>query len=391
MQSLAPLQMCIQHFSKRYKRLKTAYSWFLTISMELQVNIYKRLPSFDLEVSFTTNGDTLGVLGASGSGKSMTLRCIAGLEKPDRGRIVLNGRSLFDSDKRLNLPSRERRIGYVFQNYALFPHKSVAQNIAFGLHHLPQAEQKQRVTEQIKLMQLQGLEKRYPHELSGGQQQRVAVARALAIEPEVLLLDEPLSALDTHLRSQIEHQLIQTLTTYKGVTLFVTHNLEEVYRVSQNLLVLSEGKAIAYGSKEDIFKRPTTFTVAQLTGCKNFSRALTISPQRVEATDWGCSVQVVEPMPESLAYVGIRAHQLTFPLNSTLDNTFPCWLATTSETPHRMTLYLKLHKSPLHSQDYDLQAEVFKDQWGLLKNRPFPWYVHLDPLRLFLMQESGTA
>lgn len=354
---------------------------------QLQVEIYKQLPGFSLDVSFTTNSDTLGLLGASGSGKSMTLRCIAGLEKPDRGRIVLNGRSLFDSNKGINLPSRERRIGYVFQNYALFPHKTVAQNIGFGLHHLPQAEQKRRVAEQIAQMQLQGLKNRYPQELSGGQQQRVAVARALAIEPEVLLLDEPLSALDTHLRSKIEHQLIQTLASYKGVTLFVTHNLEEAYRVCHNLLVLSQGKAIAYGPKQNIFRQPNTYTVAQLTGCKNFSRAKPISQETVEATDWGCCLNVIEPMPNLLAYVGIRAHQLTFPLDCSQENTFPCWLASTSETPHRMTLYLKLNELPAHSQDYHLQAEVFKDKWESLKDRPLPWSVRLDPLRLMLMVE----
>lgn len=354
---------------------------------QLQVEIYKRLPGFSLDVSFTTNSETLGLLGASGSGKSMTLRCIAGLEKPDRGRIVLNGRSLFDSEKNINLPSRERRIGYVFQNYALFPHKTVAENIAFGLHHLQNAEQKRRVAEQIERMQLQGLKNRYPHELSGGQQQRVAVARALAIEPEVLLLDEPLSALDTHLRNQIEHQLIQTLDSYKGITLFVTHNLEEAYRICHNLLVLSQGNAIAYGPKQDIFRQPTTYRVAQLTGCKNFSRAKAISSQTVEATDWGCELQVIEPVPDSLAYVGIRAHQITFPQDGSQENTFRCWLASTSETPHRMTLYLKLNESSTHSQDYHLQAEVFKDRWDILKTRPFPWYVCLDSLRLMLMQE----
>lgn len=354
--------------------------------MELHVDIYKQLPGFTLEVSFRSSGETLGLLGASGSGKSMTLRCLAGLETPLRGRIVLNGRSLFDSKNGINLPSRQRRIGYVFQNYALFPHMSVAQNIAFGLHPLPQAEQTRRVGEQIELMQLQGLEKRYPRELSGGQQQRVALARALAIQPEVLLLDEPFSALDTHLRSQIEHQLIETLATYKGVTLFVTHNLEEVYRVCKNLLVLSKGKVVASDSKENIFNRPRTFFVAQLTGCKNFSPALAVSPQKVEATAWGCSLQVVEPIPKALAYVGIRAHQLTFPLHLNQENTFACWLVATSETPHRMTIYLKLHESPAHSQDYHLQAEVFKEKWVILKDRPSPWYVRLDPLRLLLMQ-----
>lgn len=217
------------------------------------------------------------------------------------------------------------------------------------------------------------------------------MARALAINPEVLLLDESLSALDTHLRSQIEQQLRQTLATYKGVTLFVTHNLEEAYRVCQNLLVVSEGKAIACGSKENIFQRPTTFTVAQLTGCKNFSRAKAILPEKVEATDWGCFLDVVEPIPDSLTYVGIRAYQITFPQGNNQENTFPCWLASTSETPHRMTLYLKLNESPAHSQDYHLQAEVFKDKWDTLKDRPFPWYVRLDPLRLMLTEDDAGA
>lgn len=351
----------------------------------LRVDIQKHLPSWTLETTFSTDADPLGLLGASGAGKSMLLRCIAGLETPTQGRIVLNKRVLFDAKKGINLPSRDRRIGFLFQNYALFPHLTVAQNIAFGLqqHTLPARDR--RVNEQITLMHLQGLENRYPYQLSGGQQQRVALARALAIEPEALLLDEPFSALDTHLRSQLEKQLIETLSTYQGVTLFVTHNLEEAYRVCKNLLVLSEGKTAAYGSKENIFERPPTLRVAQLTGCKNFSRAQAVSPQLVEATDWGCTLRVIEPIPSQLAYLGIRAHQLTFPNDSNQENTFPCWVVETSETPHRMTLYLKLHNPPTNPSDYHLQAEVFKEKWAILKERPFPWHIRLDPLRLILM------
>ncbi len=147
-------------------------------------------------------------------------------------------------------------LAFVFQNYALFPHLSVVQNIAFGLQGMPQIERTQQVAKYLALMQLQGLENRYPHQLSGGQQQRVALARALAIEPEALLLDEPLSALDTYLRSQIEQLLTEVLATYQGVTLFITHKLE-AYRVCSNLLILAEGKVIAYGPKAEIFERPT--------------------------------------------------------------------------------------------------------------------------------------
>jgi ABC-type sulfate/molybdate transport systems ATPase subunit len=360
--------------------------------MKLLVDIQKQLPSYTLEVAFTIDGNTLGVLGASGAGKSMLLRCIAGIETPSQGRIVLNERVLFDSKKGINLPSRDRRIGFLFQNYALFPHLSVSQNIAFGLQQLPKLERNWRVNEQISQMQLQGLQNRYPHQLSGGQQQRVALARALAIQPEALLLDEPFSALDTHLRSQLEKQLIEILSDYQGVTLFVTHNLEEAYRVCKNLLVLSEGKTAAYGSKENIFERPATYIIAKLTGCKNFSPAQVVSPQLVEALDWDCTLRVLEPIPSKLAYVGIRAHHFTFPEESEFRNNpksaniFRCWVVQTSETPHRMTLYLKLHNPPTNPSDYHLQAEVFKEKWANLKDRSFPWHIRLDPLRLILME-----
>ncbi|MEH2182490.1 molybdate ABC transporter permease subunit [Nostoc sp.] len=356
-------------------------------SSGLFVNIEKILPSFDLKVAFNTDKQPLGLLGSSGAGKSMILRCLAGIETPTTGRIVLNGRVLFDLEQGINLPSRDRRIGFLVQNYALFPHMSVAQNIAFGLPKgLSAGSIRVQVEEQLIAMQLQGLGDRYPHQLSGGQQQRVALARALASQPEALLLDEPFSALDTHLRSQLEQQMTETLAGYQGVTLFVTHNMEEAYRICPNLLVLEHGRAVHYGSKYDIFQHPATVSVAQLTGCKNFSRAVLQSSQQVEAIDWGCTLQVIEPVKSELSHIGIRAHQFVFTNDLSQENTFPCWLVRTNETPHRMTLFLKLHSAGKNSQDYHLQAEVFKEKWATMKDQPFPWYVRLDPLRLILME-----
>ncbi len=349
----------------------------------LLVNIQKYLPNYNLITNFNVDNYALGLLGASGAGKSMILRCIAGLEKPNSGCIVINGRVLYDEEKQINLPVRDRNIGFVFQNYALFPHLSVAQNIAFGLKSLSPIERNRRINELISLMHLEGLQNRHPKHLSGGQQQRVALARALAVQPEVLLLDEPFSALDTHLRSQLEKQLISIVSNYQGVTLFVTHNLEEAYRVCKNLLVISEGKTVAYGTKESIFEHPRTFTTAQITGCKNFSRAQVILSQQVRAIDWDCTLHVNETISNPL-HIGIRAHQLIF-RDVAAENTFPCWVVQTSETPHRMTIYLKLHKPPTQINDYHLQAEVFKEKWAVLKDRPFPWLVQLDPVRLFLM------
>ena len=356
-------------------------------TQSLLIDIQKQLPGFQLDVCFSANEKSLGVLGGSGAGKSMILRCIAGLETPTRGRIVLNGKVLFDSQQKINLPSRDRHIGFLFQNYALFPHMSVAENIAFGLPKgLSSREIKQQVEAHLLAVQLPGYGRRYPAELSGGQQQRVALARALASQPAALLLDEPFSALDTHLRHQIEKLVIATLENYQGVTLFVTHNLEEAYRVCQDLLVVDDGLILSHGIKHDIFEHPTTVRVAQLTGCKNFSQAVAIDAQTVEALDWGCILDAIEPIPESLSHVGIRAHQITFVDDSNQPNTFPCWLAGISETQHRVTLYLKLNQPSTNAFDYHLQAEVFKERWNEIKDRPFPWPICLEPLRLLLLQ-----
>jgi molybdate transport system permease protein len=356
----------------------------------LLVDIEKQLPTFKLDTAFTAQQETLGILGGSGSGKSMTLRCIAGVETPTKGRIVLNGRSLFDAEQRINLPSHKRNVSLVFQNYALFPHMTIAQNIAFGLQKLPKSMRVQRVRQQLALVQLQGLGDRYPHQLSGGQQQRVALARALATEPEALLLDEPFSALDTYLRSQMERQLLEILSSYRGVTLFVTHNLEEAYRICEKLMVMSGGKPIAHDSKHRIFEYPQTVRVAQLTGCKNFSRAVAQSANLIRAIDWDISLHVLEGIPDRLTDVGIRAHQISITTdshdqNSQSENTYPCWLAATSETPHRMTLFLKFNDPSHDSQDYHVQAEIFKEKWNAIKDQPFPWYVRLNPDRLILM------
>jgi molybdate ABC transporter permease protein len=354
----------------------------------LRVDVNKQLPEFNLQVVFQSNGKPLGILGASGAGKSILLRCLAGTETPDRGRIILNGRVLFDSEQGINIPSRDRRIGFIFQNYALFPHLTVAQNIAFGM---PKKRPTQRVQQQVnahlEAIQLAQCGDRFPQQLSGGQQQRVALARALASQPELLLLDEPFSALDTHLRAQMERELLSILGNYDGITLLVTHNVEEAYRMCENLLVLEQGQAIAWGDKQQIFEHPNTVGAAKLTGCKNFSRAVVLNSRQIEAIDWGCTLTCcVELLPAELSQVGIRAHQLRFNEQAQGENCFPCWIAATSETPHRITLYLKLNIPPENPTDYHLQAELFKEKWTTLKERPFPWQVQLEAKRLLLLE-----
>jgi molybdate transport system permease protein len=355
--------------------------------MTLIVDIEKDLPGFRLKVSFTAGTDTLGLLGASGSGKSMTLRCIAGLVAPSRGRIVLNGRVLFDAEQRINLPSRERKVAYLFQSYALFPHLNVVQNISFGLQHLAKQEQARRVATMLALVNLHGLEERYPRQLSGGQQQRVALARALVLEPEAMLLDEPFSSLDTQLRTQLELQLAETLEKYRGCSLYVTHNLEESYRLCKDLLLLAEGRIVAAGPKEALFRQPPTTPAARLTGCRNLSRIRVVSPGTVEAMDWGCTLRVSAPVSPEASHIGIREHHLLLAADTPAINTFPCRPAMVTESPHTVTLELSLDSGQQNGVQR-LQAILDKREWETLRESPLPWLLHLDPARLFLTTED---
>jgi len=356
----------------------------------LEVQVVKTLPGFSLDVAFAAPDAPLSVLGPSGSGKSMLLRAIAGLEARVQGRIALGSRVVLDSARGIHVPARERRVGMLFQHYALFPHRTLEQNVGFGLAHLPGAERDSRVKRLIERVHLDGLGRRYPRELSGGEQQRAAVARALGTEPEALLLDEPLSALDTHLRSRMEAELQETFSSYSKPALLVTHNIEEAYRLGEQLLVLSRGRVIAMGPKEAIFRDPPTMEVARLTGCKNFSRARSIAENRIEAADWDCELRVARPIARPAAHAGIRAHQIEFLESSPgegAENVFPCWVARTSETPFRITLYLKLHQPPKGTGEHHLQAEMFKEKWRAFQGRPFPWLVRLAPESVFLLPE----
>jgi molybdate transport system permease protein len=360
--------------------------------MSLEVAIEKDVPGFRLAIEFTADRAPLGLLGPSGSGKTMALRAIAGLEKPDRGRIVLHGRVLYDSEQGINVPARRRRIGLLFQSYALFPHLNVTQNIAFGLRRLPETERNRRVTEQLAAAHLDGFAERYPATLSGGEQQRVALARAVAIEPAALLLDEPFSALDTHLRSALERQLRETLASYGGATLFVSHNLEEAYRVCEKLVVLSNGSVAAQGPKEEIFRHPPTLEVARVTGCKNFSRARPLSDGRVEALDWRCALRVAQEFTKAPGHVAIRAHHVRVHPAQNLrmensENVFLCWMAAMTETPFRVTLDLRIGGPPVGPADFHLQAEVFKQEWESFRELPQPWAVELAADRLFLLPD----
>ena len=231
--------------------------------MSIKVQIQRKLDSFLLDISFQSECRRIGILGASGCGKSMTLKSIAGIETPDQGHIEAEGRTLFDRADRINLKPQKRNVGYLFQNYALFPTMTVEKNIAAGLKGSRQ-ENEVRVREMVKKFQLQGLEKRLPGQLSGGQQQRVALARIMAYEPDVILLDEPFSALDMYLKDRLQQELMDMLADYRGTVIMVSHNRDELYRFSEELLIIDQGHIAAAGETKELFRNPVSREAAQI-------------------------------------------------------------------------------------------------------------------------------
>jgi molybdate transport system permease protein len=360
------------------------------VPAKLTIDVTKALEQFALQVKLESSRGASGLLGASGAGKSMTLRMIAGVVTPDQGRIALGARVLYDSKAGINLSAAQRKIGVVFQDYALFPHLTVAENVGFGLSSLPERERDQRVQRQLRALRIAELAGCYPPEISGGERQRTAIARCMAIEPEALLFDEPFAALDPHLRRQTEEQLREALAGYKGAVVFVTHDMEEAFRFCADLHVLASGRVIASGPKQQLFEQPRTGTAARLTGCKNIVPARRLSDNRIAVEAWNFELETALPVPETLTHLGFRSHQITFfpELPSTQDrqNVFSCWLANVSEAPHEMTLYLCLHREPRPGEKADLQADVPKELWRRLSAQAQPWRIQLNAERLLLLE-----
>ena len=211
----------------------------------LSVNIQKSLGDFHLDVSFESGAGVTGILGASGCGKSMTLRCIAGIEKPDEGYIIFNDTILFDSKKRINVPPQKRKVGYLFQHYALFPNMSVKKNILCGLHGEKNTARRHKECDNVlQLLQLEGLENHRPSQLSGGQAQRTALARILVNRPRLLMLDEPFSAIDSHLRQQLQSEMKLLLEQYGGMALLVTHSRDEADYLCDCIAHMESGRIL---------------------------------------------------------------------------------------------------------------------------------------------------
>ena len=279
--------------------------------MSLEVNIKKKYPSFTLDVAFTAGDETLGFLGASGCGKSLTMRCIAGIETPDEGRIVVNDRVFFDSALKINLTPQERKTALLFQSYMLFPNLTVAENVAAGIgREVSKADRGALVAAELKRFGLEGFDKRYPAQLSGGQQQRVALARMLAARPGILMLDEPFSALDAHLKSVLEQNLVSLFDAFHGTVLYVSHDIDEALRFCDRIAVVEAGAITETGTGDDLVNRPQSLAGVKLSGCKNATAAVRVDEHRVRLPKWGIEAATSAAVPEDVKALGVRAFYL---------------------------------------------------------------------------------
>lgn len=372
--------------------------------MGITMDIRKKLGIFQLAVQWKSEASRIGILGASGCGKSMTLKCIAGIETPDEGRISVAGhrtdvsvrrffadeKTLFDSKKNVNIKPQQRRIGYLFQNYALFPHMTVEQNIAAGLKGSSTENQK-RVQEMIQKFRLTGLEKHLPEQLSGGQQQRTALARIMAYEPDVILLDEPFSALDGFLKDRLQLELEEMLKDYPGMIIMVTHNRDEVYRFCEELVIMDKGTVVVNGDTKDLFANPRYKEAAKLTGCKNFSAIRRIDAHTAELADWGITLKIHQELPENCTSLGYRAHDFIPIWGEASENCLKVQVLSKAELPFEVQYYLRPEKQGkrISGEENVICWFIQREQQPLLAEKGLPDYLQIAEEKcMFLSNRS---
>ncbi|RMG95987.1 MAG: ABC transporter ATP-binding protein [Chloroflexi bacterium] len=278
--------------------------------MSLLLKFQKVLRDYSLDIDLVVPPGITVLFGKSGAGKSMTLACVAGLTRPDKGVIGINGRFYFHSQQKINLPPQKRKVGFVMQDYLLFPHLTVAENIAFGLTNLSRTQKEQIVHEALSLVGLSNLASQYPAGLSGGQQQRVALARALVMNPQVLLLDEPLSALDGPTRARLRADLRRLVAGLSLPVLLVTHSLTEAYLLADRMAVMANGRLLQIGTPEEVVYHPLNRQVAELTGNRNFFSGQVTSTTTVQVGPLSLETNPLDLPAGSQVLLTIRADRI---------------------------------------------------------------------------------
>ncbi len=329
----------------------------------LEVSIYKDFGNFILDLDFVSSDGVLGILGASGSGKSLSLKCLAGLVKPDRGRIVLNDRVLFDSQKNINLRPQERKVGFLFQDYALFPHMTVYENIKTAIRD-KKADRDKLVRQKLVELNLEKVKDKLPEQISGGEKQRVGLARILVNDAELLLMDEPYSAIDGYLRWIIEFDIKNTIEKYKIPTIFVSHDRDEVYRMCDSIVVMDEGKSEKIKKTKDLFANPETLAAAELSGCKNFSNLSYLGNNTYHADSWGLDLSL--DFYKECDYLGIRSHHIKISEKNLGKNSYKFELIKEIEELFGYSLIVKVAGGKDSSK---LRIDIEKDKWEKLRKK----------------------
>ena len=279
--------------------------------MKIEINIKKKLDNFNLDINFSSDSLRTGILGRSGCGKSVTLKAIAGIITPDSGKIIVNNKILYDSEKNINLKPQDRKVGYLFQNYALFPTMTVEQNISVVIKDNKKNRQ-EKTNRLISKFKLEEIRNKFPNQISGGQQQRTALARLIASNPEIIMLDEAFSALDSHLREQLQLDMINFFKEYNITTLIVSHDREEIYKMTDRIVVVDNGAVCSSGTTKGIFKSTENVATAMLTGCKNISEIEILGNRKIFAKDWNIMLNTSVDVASDIRYVGVRAHDFNF-------------------------------------------------------------------------------
>lgn len=348
--------------------------------MAVEITFQKNLGDFRLDMHLASNSRRIGILGASGCGKSMTLKSIAGIEKPDMGKIVIDGKTVFDSVQKVNWKPQKRKIGYLFQNYALFPTMDVKSNIAAGLKGTKEKNNK-RVDEMLGKFHLKGMENRLPGELSGGQQQRVALARIMAYEPDMILLDEPFSALDVFLKDQLQQEMQEMLEDYKGTVILVSHSRDEIYRFSEELLIMDGGRGICQGETKEIFVNPQRKEAARLTGCKNIVPYNKGGVNTIQIADWGIALEVAG-RPEVNGFAGVRAHDFIPVWGEPGENCIPVEVKSIAELPYERQYFLQ----GATKESEEICWFVQKTQWDVLEEKGMPDFLQVQKDKILLLE-----
>ena len=342
--------------------------------MEMKASFRISAGDFSLQAKMDIADRRNGILGASGCGKSMTLKALAGILTPDEGRIELGDRVLFDSRAGINVPARERGIGYLFQNYALFPNMNTEQNIGAGLRGGKKEirAKVEAIMERLRLTQLSG---HFPSQMSGGQQQRVALARILVRKPKVILLDEPFSALDAYMQDAMQQELMEILSEYDGITVMVSHDRDILYRFSEKLFVMGQGCFLRDGTVKEIFAEPV------------YKEAASVDDHTIDVVSWGITLHTSHILPSQFSFIGYRAHDFVPVYGGRRENCIRFAQYEKAELPFEVNYYAAPEKEDWKREEM-LSWFVQREDWPLLNEKGVPDYLQFQEDKILILRED---